>query len=318
MKKILITGSDGLLGSQLCKDFLKIGMKVVGIDNQNKYGKINLNFKKNKNFAFIKGDCADYKLMKRISSNCDYFIANAALVSGIKLMSLKPYDFYKKNDEISQTAIRIALELKKKSNNFKFIFISSSMVYEKNKKKYSSEIDTENISYPQNFYSFQKLSTERKILSANQQENLNYIIIRPFNIVGKGDEYLFKKSTHVIPDIIRKINKNPKVINIYGNGNQSRSFIHYKDVSQAILQSSINNKIRNEIFNVGNERQYSINEIINKILKIKKIDNLIVQKNKSFKIDVINNGANIKKIKKMLNFKLKYNIDDIIKNYSLK
>ncbi|MDB3873589.1 NAD(P)-dependent oxidoreductase, partial [Pelagibacteraceae bacterium] len=222
MKKILITGSDGLLGSQLCRDFLKIGMNVVGIDNQKKYGKVDLDYKHHKNFTFIKGDCTDYKLMKSISCNCDYLISNAALVSGIKMMNFKPYDFYKKNEEISDIAIRTALELKKRKKNFKFIFISSSMVYEKNKKKYSSEDDTKSISYPENFYSFQKLSTERKIISANVQENLNYVIIRPFNIVGNGDYYLFEKSSHVIPDIIRKINKNSKVINIYGNGKQSR------------------------------------------------------------------------------------------------
>ncbi len=192
------------------------------------------------------------------------------------------------------------------------------MVYEKSRKIYSLETETENIPYPENFYSFQKLSTERKIISANQQEKLNYIIIRPFNIVGKGDNYLFRKSSHVIPDIIKKINRNSKIINIYGNGKQSRSFIHFEDVSRAILQLTINNKIRNEIFNVGNEKQYSINQIIKKILKIKKIKNSTIKKNIGFKIDVLNNGANIKKIKKILNFNLEYNIDDIIKNYLLK
>ena len=88
------------------------------------------------------------------------------------------------------------------------------MVYEKSRKKYSSENDTETIGYPQNFYSFQKLSTERKIISANQQEKLNYIIIRPFNFVGKADDYLFKKSSNVILDILKKINRNSIILNI--------------------------------------------------------------------------------------------------------
>ncbi len=136
MKKILITGSDGLLGSQLCKDFLKIGMRVVGIDDEKKYGKINLDFKKNKNFTFVKGDCADYKLMKRISSDCDFLIANAALVSGIKMMSLKPYDFYKKNEEISLTAIRVALELKKKKE-IQNLFLFLQVWFMKKVEKYT-------------------------------------------------------------------------------------------------------------------------------------------------------------------------------------
>jgi nucleoside-diphosphate-sugar epimerase len=61
------------------------------------------------------------------------------------------------------------------------------------------------MSFPNNFYSFEKLASERLLLAANTQYNIPYLILRPFNIIGHDGTERIKKSTHVIPDLIKKI-----------------------------------------------------------------------------------------------------------------
>jgi nucleoside-diphosphate-sugar epimerase len=317
-KRVLITGSEGYLGNQICNVFLQKNFIVYGIDNKIKYGNIEKKniINKNKNYRFLKIDCKNKKKIKKIATKCEYIIANAALVGGINSMNSFPYNFFLENIQINISTIEASLNSFFRKKLKKIVFISSSGIYEKNSKLKSKEGSENNMSFPNNFYSFEKLASERLLLAANTQYNIPYLILRPFNIIGHDGTERIKKSTHVIPDLIKKIKNNIKKIKIYGDGNQKRSFIHYQDVAEAIFKCTTSNKIINETINIGGPKGYKIIEIVKSIYKrIHPKKKLIIKKTKYFKIDHKNNVADISKLLKFSKFTFKYNIKKSLNSY---
>tara|TARA_B100001063_G_scaffold234785_1_gene252635 strand:+ start:889 stop:1836 length:948 start_codon:yes stop_codon:yes gene_type:complete len=274
MSKILITGAAGFIGSQLAKSLLKKNNKIYLVDNLSR-GKFDSHFKdilKKKNVKFIK---KDLKKKLYFKENFD-FIFHLASVVGVKNVNKDPM-ITLSNNIISTFNLIKSIKNKKKT---KFIFFSTSEVYsplsEKSKKFKPAEEKNDLVvpmsTKPRDSYFLSKLINE-KIFTLS---GLRYLILRPHNIYGPR-----MGNAHVIPELIKKINKNNKC-KIFSPGH-SRSFCFVDDAINQIIELSFSKKTYGQIYNIGNmNEEIKIYDLAKKLKKLlKRNTKLIRYKNTS-------------------------------------
>ena len=194
-------------------------------------------------------------------------------------------NFYEKPDKVLDILVVGGYNILKfaKTNKIKEIFFfSSSEVYQKPKKIPTNE-DIEcivpDIWNPRYSYGGGKIAQELMIANLYPKHFNKRIIIRPHNIYGPN-----MGNDHVIPEIIQKIFrllKNKKNINeIIGSKKNTRSFMHIEDFLNAFYLI-FKRKINNEIFNIGNNDEISIEKLIKKILQ--NFNNKLIIKEKIIK-----------------------------------
>jgi len=266
-KNILLVGSNGFLGKYFLKYFLKLSdsgkrnLKIDCVDN-NISSKYNKKFNKefNKDFNFIKGDISKMSLKKKY--NIIIFLAGIA----------SPFIYRKYPIEtlkVSYEAVKNLLDKSKRDKSL-FIFFSSSEIYGNPNK---DNIPTEETYYghvnsfgPRSCYDEGKRIGETLCYVYKNYFKVKIKIIRPFNVFGPGMD---PKDYRVIPNIISKI-KNKEKIQIFGNGNQTRTFCYITDALTGFIKIIVKGKT-GEIYNVGNNNnEISMNKLITIYKKILK------------------------------------------------
>jgi UDP-glucose 4-epimerase len=260
IKKILITGVAGFIGSNYCEYLLKKfnKIRIIGIDNFSVGNKKNIKeFLLNKNFEFHKLDIHDLKKIIKISKNCSLVIhlaSNADIAKAIK----NPLIDYTQGFKLTLNI----LEVMRKNSIKNLIFSSGSGVYKESYNKKLIENKTDLI--PISTYGANKLSSEAFISAYCHLFDIKASIFRFANVVGK-------KQTHgVAYDFKKKLIKNPKFIKVMGNGNQRKSYIDVEDVISGTILAFHNQKKKFSIYNIANDDQISVKEILN--LVVKKLD----------------------------------------------
>ncbi|MBD3676505.1 MAG: NAD(P)-dependent oxidoreductase [Planctomycetaceae bacterium] len=276
--KILITGSSGFIGGYLVDEFLSAGYDVVGLDNFSKYGPISQTHSESSRFQFVKGDAKEEALLKELLSDCDHFIAGAAMIGGISYFHRLAFDLLAENELITAASFRAAIDAHASGKLQKITVISSSMVYENAETFPTPEGAQLESPPPSSTYGFQKLATEYFALGAWQQYELPYTIVRPFNCVGIGerratvDEEVLSGNirlalSHVVPDIVQKVLKGQKPLHLLGDGRQVRHYTYGKDLARGIRCAVEHPEARNEDFNLSTARQTSVLELAELIWK---------------------------------------------------
>lgn len=299
----LITGCAGFIGFHMCKYLIKKKIKVLGIDNLNKYysKKLKLDrlkiLKKNKNFTFYNVDLRNKKKLQSLLINFKNFnIIHFAAQPGVIYSYKNPNSYYENNILATKNLVSIT----KKLDISQFIFISSSSVYGDKKKYPIKEISKLN---PINFYAKTKIKCEKIIHQNFKNSKHSTKILRPFTVYGpfgRPDMLILKMLT-----LIRK----KKLINIYNYGNYLRDFTYIDDVVEIIFKLSLKKNIKIQTFNVCASKPIKINDILKMFKSIF---------NKSFKIRYkpkrkgemeITYGSNLKLLKllKNKNF-IKFNV----------
>ena len=266
-KKIFLTGHNGLVGSATLRQFKKLGYKNIITINKNKLDLRD----QNKVANFFK------------KKKPEVVIIVAAKVGGIKENKKKSAEFIYDNLQIQNNLIHQSF-----LNGIKdLIFLGSSCVYPKFarqpiKEKYllSSELEKTNEAY-----AIAKISGVKMCEFYNQQYGTNYKSLMPCNTFGPNDNYDFE-SSHFIAALIRKIYEakinNRKEIKIWGNGKTKRELIFVDDIADAII-FFVNKKTKESLINIGTQKDYSIIEYANIIMKLLNVKLKIKKINRSLK-----------------------------------
>ena len=240
MKKIIITGGAGYVGSSLVPALLSKGYIVTVLDLM-LYGEDVL--QDHANLTKIKGDIRDAKLLNSIIPGNETLI-HLACISNDPSFELNP----KLGKSINLDAFEPLVKSAKKNNINRFIYASSSSVYGvKNEENVNEEMKLE----PLTDYSKYKAECE-KILLKNYSENFTTVTARPATVCG----YARRQRLDVVVNILSNLAYHRRKISVFG-GDQLRPNIHIDDMVRAYI-SLINEKsanINGKIFNIGYENQ---------------------------------------------------------------
>ena len=256
------------------EELLSRGHHVVGIDNYSKYGKLTKSYDDNPNYTFVEGDCTDVPLMTSLISDCDHFIAGAALIGGISYFHAYAYDLLATNERIMAASCDAALKAHAggKGRLKKVTYMSSSMVFESTEHWPSVEGDERLVPPPLSSYGFQKLAVEYFAKAAWDQYKLPYTIVRPFNCVGIGESRARGEHevlsgdvklamSHVVPDLVQKIVKGQDPVHILGEGNQVRHYTYGVDLARGVVTAMEHPAALNEDFNLSTAEGTTVLEL---------------------------------------------------------
>ena len=250
-KKILITGSSGFIGSNLVNFARSNGCIVYTLD-----------LKKNNG---IVGDIRtiDWKTIEL--KNMDAVVHLAAKISVMESIN-DPTTYHEINVDATEKLFQACVDAKVK----KIIFASSAAVYGESESEIKVIGEEGSLTSP---YAETKLMGEY-LADKIGTENSRIIPIRLFNIYGPGQEAKNPYSS-VIPLFIDQILEGIP-INIYGDGEQTRDFIHVSDVCRSIMTLIESDLPSGTKINIGSGKGISINQLVNIILEIFKREGLII------------------------------------------
>nr|WSZ94860.1 NAD-dependent epimerase/dehydratase family protein [Streptomyces sp. NBC_00857] len=258
MTKVLVTGAAGFIGGYLVEELLARGHTVVGLDNLSKYGRPARSLPDHPRYTSVLGDAGDRTRLRELLDGCDHFIANAALIGGVRYMAELPLDILAENNRLVSAAAYAGIEAHRTGALRKVTYVSSSMVFEKVEDGNITEGDQLEFPPPATAYGFQKLAVEYYAKAAWEQYGLPYTIVRPFNCVGAGERLTAHGETgqglvrgHVIPDFAERALRRENPFRILGDGQQFRTFTYARDMATGIALAMEREAAANEDFNLS-------------------------------------------------------------------
>lgn len=314
--KILITGSEGSLAQMVIPYLQKERHEIVGIDNFARYGHI----ERERNYAFMTGDLGDTAVVKSIFAKhaFDAVFHFAALIYGVVGFHKRPADIIADNNLMTINLLKYGHDKIKR-----FIYLSSSMVYERSMKWPHHEDDTVDVAVMSTSYGLSKYIGERVTQSYHEQYGVDYVIWRPFNIITPFEAPEEEGFSHVFADMVEKILvQKQSPLNVFGDGEQIRCFTNIYDVADALARFSLSDKSTNQIYNIGNTEPTTIKELAAKIVKIGKEHGLLPEDyNLAFNYqpiyadDVKKRIPDVAKIKEDFGWEAKLKIDESLTGY---
>jgi len=300
LKTILISGCCGFIGSNLCDFYLKKDFKVIGLDNllTGDLSNINDSLKKS-NFKFVKHDICNEII---INEKIDYILHFASTAS--------PADYLKypiKTLQIGSLGTENMLKLAIK-NKATIMVASTSEVYGDPLEHPQSENYFGNVNSvgPRGVYDEAKRYLEALTTAYKKKKKLDVRIIRIFNTYGPK---MRKNDGRAIPNFINQAITN-KDFTVYGDGNQTRSFCYIDDTIEGINKLLFSNY--DLPVNIGNPKEYNINQLVLKIKDIIKCKGKITYSELP-ENDPMVRKPNIDLAKKILKWNPKINLDKGLK-----
>lgn len=307
---ILVVGGAGFVGSVTCEELVKMDYNVIVLDNLYQGFRQAVHPKA----KFIKGTIEDEylldKLFEKYMFDCVMDFAGETLV---EFSMTDPYRYFKANIVDGVNLLNTMVKHKVK----KFIFSSSSAIYGEAQEIPMSENHQK---VPSNSYGESKYIFERILKWYYNIHGIKSISFRYFNAAGASQKYgeAHHPETHLIPLILQVALGQREKIFIFGNdystkdGTCIRDYTHVIDIARAhILGYESIDKICYDAFNLGNEKGYTVNEVIETAREVTgcNIPSKIVTRRPG---DVAIMVASSKKAKKILNFHPKYSTLNIM------
>ena len=309
---ILITGGAGFIGSHLAEKLLKEGHSIAVLDNLStgKYANIK-HLTSNKKFSYTIGSILNKNILETMIKDTDQIYHLAAAV-GVKNIIDNPLLSLQTNIGGTENVLEFANKFKKK-----VLVASTSEIYGKNENVPFKEEDDRLLGsthISRWSYSSAKAIDEFFALAYYREKKLPVVIVRCFNTVGPRQTGQYGM---VIPKFVRNALLNHP-ITIFGDGKQTRCFCDVEDVADGFIKLMNNKKAVGEIFNIGNDKSISIEELAHKIKKLTNSRSKIEYINyedayeEGFE-DMMHRKPDLSKIAKLIEYKPRYNLDQILK-----
>jgi UDP-glucose 4-epimerase len=256
MKKILVTGGAGFIGSHLCDELLARGHSVVAVDNLILGREENItHLSSNLNFRFIKGDILDTFCFENVFAEHHFdTVFHLAANSDIQKGGNDSVVDY----ELTFLTTFNVLQTMKKYRVAQLVFASTSAIYGE-----TTELLTENYGplLPVSNYGAAKLASEAYISAFSANYGIQAWIARFPNVVGE-------RFTHgVIYDFISKLRHNSHELEVLGNGEQFKPYVYVKDLVLGIIFVWENSNDRLNIYNLGVESRTKVKEIAQMVIE---------------------------------------------------
>jgi len=323
-ESVVVSGSAGFIGGYVVHELLDRGYHVVGIDNYSKYGRVARSYDDHPQYRFVEGDATDVDLMTKLLIDVDHFIAGAAMIGGISYFHTYAYDLLATNERIIAASCDAAIEAHRTGNLKKVTYMSSSMVFESTDEWPSDEGQERRVAPPLSSYGFQKLAVEYFARAANEQYQLPYTIVRPFNCVGVGEGRALGEvevlsgnvklaMSHVVPDLIQKIAKGQDPLHILGDGSQIRHYTYGGDLATGIVTAMEHPAALNEDFNLSTPSSTTVLELAEAIWsRMKPGEPFRYVSDPPFEHDVQRRIPSTEKAKDVLGFEATTDLDEML------
>ena len=313
MKKIIVTGGSGFIGTNLVNFLIKKKFFIINLDKltyASNYYKDKI--RNNKNYKHIKLNIADKrKITKIIKKYRPKAIFNLAAETHVDRSIDGPKNFIETNIVGTYGLLESLRFLKKNNISPKLIHVSTDEVYGD---VIGNRRSDENHKYaPSSPYSASKASADHLVKSYVRTYKLNAVISNCCNNYGP-----FQFPEKLIPKMILNIFNN-KPLPIYSKGKNSREWIHVNDHCEALLRLYLKGK-PGESYNVGTGNNLKNITLVNKLIKICKTNKITIGKKSKIKFVQDRPGhdfryaLNSKKITKKLKWTPKTNFDKGLKN----
>jgi UDP-glucose 4-epimerase len=289
-KNVLVIGGTGYIGSEV----------ILELENNKKYNVVSFSHQINEYCLSYMGDVLNSSELERVYRECNIDVT--LILYGLKSISNSDdVSSYANNELVGLINILTACE---KYGCKKVVYLSSSSVYDS-----GINIQENSPTKINCFYSYIKQTSEELIKWYKKKSNIDFVIFRCFNVAGYSN--IGKKTKDIVSLALTN-----NYLNVFGNtfdtpdGTLVRDYIHVKDVASAIIKAI--DFPYSEIFNLGTGKGYSVFSIVERIKEISNKDiNIFISNKRDF--DQACLIADITKIKKLLDWAPKYDLDLIIR-----
>ena len=299
MKKLLITGAGGFIGSHLVEKCVEEGSTVKAFlhyNSKNNWGWLDNSYFKN-DIEIVSGDIRDYDSVCSAVKGCDSVFHLAALI-GIPYSYESPLAYIRTNIEGTYNVLQSS----------KMLDVSNVLITSTSETYGSAQYVPINEEHPmvgQSPYAATKIGSDHLALSFYRSFDLPVKVVRPFNTYGPR-----QSSRAIIPTIITQILNGKKEIKL-GNLNPTRDLTFVKDTADGFIQIAKANDLFGEITNIGMNCEISIGHLVDLIIEIMDVNVEIITENKRIrpeKSEVDRLFCDNNKITEKTNWKPKYDI----------
>lgn len=310
MKKALITGVAGFVGSNLARELLKRNYKVIGIDNLSQGNRRNIeDLFDRRHFLFYEGDICDPGFILKMSRDVDCIFHLAAYKIpryGNALATLRIN--IKGTENVLETA---------RTYRGRVVFSSTSDIYGRNPSVPFNEENSDIVLGQTNVkrwaYAVSKIYDEQLCLAYQEEYGIDVAILRYFGGYGPYENLTWWGGPQSV-FIDCAINKKP--MPLHGDGKQTRTFCYISDIVEATIKAMENDNALGEVFNIGTEREIAIIDLAKMIWRMINSDNEPLLEYIPYKSfygryeDVRRRIPDISKAKKLLGYTAKIGLEE--------
>jgi len=313
IERVLITGGCGFIGSYLAEELIKQNKKVLVIDDLSTGNLRNiLNILNHPNFSLFIDTILNQFILEELIKRVD-FVFHLAAVVGVKKVMDNPIGSIVTNIEGTYNVLKLCTKYKKG-----ILLTSTSEIYGKNVNvPFSEDADIVIGTTKKKRWSYActKAIDEFLAFAFYEEYGLPVIIVRLFNTVGPRQT---ERYGMVIPRFVKQAIRGTS-ITIFGDGEQTRCFIHVKDAVNCMIKLTEKEESYGDVFNIGSDEEIKIKELAEIVKEITLSKSEIKFLNpeevysKGFE-DMKRRVPDLNKIKKIIDFQPKYKIRDIVKD----
>jgi UDP-glucose 4-epimerase len=311
--RALITGGAGFIGSHLAERLVELGHEAYAIDNL-WTGKLSnvAKIQSNKRFHLVVDTILNESVMNELVFKVDHIYHLAAAVGVLNIMD-HPVETLDINVKGTEAVLRLANRFKKK-----VLIASTSEIYGKHVGHSLAEDDNRvmgTVKKRRWAYACSKTLDEFLALAYYDEKKLPVVVARLFNTVGPRQTGRYGM---VLPNFVQSALLG-KPITVFGDGTQTRSFCHVRDVVEALIKLMDEAAAEGDVFNVGNDHEISIKDLAQRVKEMTKSPSEIefIPYEKAYGPgfeDMQRRCPNVEKLKNLIGFKPNHDLDAIIQS----